>query len=91
MTADLSAAILGADMTARRGALTAASIRQSASADATAIATDAPQDPAALVLLVSRLDDRLGEMQDHITRTRSELQSAAEQIANCGRGYTAIT
>ena len=87
---ELSTTIRDAAATAGEGAHAAAAIRQAAATEAAAIAADAQQDPAAVVLLVTRLDAHLGAMQDHIAATRAELQSKAEQVSRQAKDFTDI-
>lgn len=90
VTAGLSATMRDAATTAMQGGRTAASIRQVAATEAAAITADGLRDPAAVVLLVSRLDERLDAMQAHIAATRAELQSMADHVAGHTNEYTDI-
>lgn len=89
-TAELRAVVQEAVALARRRSVAAADIRQRAETDAGAIAASEQPTPEAVGLLVSRLDERLAEMQDHIAESRSTYVAAAARIADVQRTYTEI-
>ncbi|WP_027332141.1 hypothetical protein [Mycolicibacterium tusciae] len=89
-TAELRAVVQEAVAVARQCSVAAADIRQRAATDTGAIARGHEPTPEAVGLLVSRLDERLAEMQDHVAESRSMYVAAAERITDVQRAYTEI-
>ena len=91
--AGLSEALYGAvkqasDQAQQAGA-SAMAIRRTAATEAQAVTAEG-QDPHKLVLLVSRMDDRLRAMQEHIEHTREGFAASAQRIEAHGVEMAAI-
>jgi hypothetical protein len=65
---------------ARQASASARAISHTAATSARAVLAEG-SEPHNLVLLVSRMDDRLAAMQDQIAQTRQRLQVSAQKIA----------
>jgi hypothetical protein len=65
---------------ARQASESARAISHTAATSALAVLAEG-SEPHNLVLLVSRMDDRLAAMQDQIAQTRQRLQVSAQKIA----------
>jgi hypothetical protein len=89
ITAEMSAAAEAAHAGAIDAGGTAASIHRTAAAHAAAIRPEAGS-PEAVVLLVSRMDERLERMQDHIHASKAALAAAGEQIRAHGQDLATL-
>lgn len=74
---------------ARQDSASAVAIRQTATTDAQAVASEGAA-PHNLVLLVSQMDDRLRAMQEQIDRTRERFEVAAQRIQAHGAEIAAV-
>lgn len=68
---------------------TAVGIRSTAATHAAAVRPEAAS-PAAVVLLVHRMDEHLAKMQDHIASSKVELIRAAQQLRGHRTDMTAL-
>ena len=79
VAADLRAVAAAARSSAHEAGGTAVGIRQTAAAHAAAIRPETAA-PEAMVLLVTRMDERLAQMQDHLAASKATLEDAATRV-----------
>jgi hypothetical protein len=89
ISASVCAAAAAARVSAHEAGGTAVDIRQTASAHAAAVRPETGS-PEAVVLLVTRMDERLAQMQDHIAASRTALADVAKQVRAHGAGLAAL-
>lgn len=77
--AELHTVAASARSSAHEAGSTAVGIRQTAATHAAAIRPETAA-PEAVVLLVTRMDERLAQMQDHLTASRAALEDAALRV-----------
>ena len=89
ISAEMHAVAAEARASAREAGGTAVGIRQTAAVHAAAIRPETGS-PEAVVLLVTHMDQRLAQMQDHLSASRTALADAAKQVQAHGDGLTAL-
>jgi hypothetical protein len=89
ISAEMSVAAAAAHANAQEAGGTAVGIRQTAAAHAEAVRPETGS-PEAVVLLVTRMDERLAQMQDHIAASRAALADAATQLRAHEQGLAAL-
>ena len=89
ISAEMSVAATAAHANAHEAGGTAVRIRQTAAVQAAAVRPETGS-PEAVMLLVTRMDERLAQMQDHIAASRAALADAANQVRAHGQGLAAL-
>jgi hypothetical protein len=89
ISAEAAAAAAAARVSADEAGGTAVGIRQTAAVHAAAVGPETGS-PEAVVLLVTRMDERLAQMQEHIAASRTALADAAKQVRAHGDGLAAL-
>jgi hypothetical protein len=79
ISAEMHAVAAAARASAHEAGGTAVGIRQTAAIHAAAIRPETGS-PEAVVLLVTHMDERLAQMQDHLAASRTVLADAAKQV-----------
>jgi hypothetical protein len=89
ISAETRAVATAAHVSANEAGGIAVGIRQTAAVHAAAVRPEVGS-PEAVVLLVTHMDERLAQMQDHIAAARTALSDAAKQVRAHGHSLSAL-